>query len=618
MKGWVYVISNKAMPGRVKIGSSTQDPEIRAAGLGPAGAPLQYRVEYELLTEAPHQVEHEVLLFLSPQKEEGEWFRCSVQEAADAIKRFAGGSVIAEGYIQDSPGPEGIKGWVYVISSQSKPGLVNIGCTGKDPEVHAEEINQGESLHSCLVDYELLIENPFQLEQEVHAILSAKKENRDWFRCDSKEAVDTIKKCAGDRAIAEIDKRDREDTLYQRFQAGQEKRARLAAEEARISEKYQKLFEIRLAPVPRWVYWLCGVLLSVILISGVSLNDTLVMVGSVFLGPYLGILLQDYFEPVIRRMRERLPASLALEKQREDELSAARQQYLSESAKGARDSDTRESPGKIPLASESQQPPELPASAAASPTTGQPPRTRKVGSGVALCLIFGLFSLVTLFRIYVAYTKTGTDSEKQPKVPGHTVPVATPSDAAEPVNPEPTPTPAQPVMETPREATPEIKQPPVPVQTPLPTLPPTPTPLPTRTPTPTPTPLPTPTPTPLPTPTPTPEPTQSKESVPQEITLKCKIVFSNGVFTVTNQDDFDWNKVKLDLNCKPHESGYILRVPRIQAGKSVSLHSSYFVDEQGARFDWKKTKILYMSLTCTTPEGEAVFRGPMGATGIRR
>jgi len=33
MKGWVYVISNKAMSGLVKVGYSTKDPELRAAEL---------------------------------------------------------------------------------------------------------------------------------------------------------------------------------------------------------------------------------------------------------------------------------------------------------------------------------------------------------------------------------------------------------------------------------------------------------------------------------------------------------------------------------------------------------------------------------------------------------
>jgi len=33
MKGWVYVITNKAMPGLVKIGFSMKDTEIRASEL---------------------------------------------------------------------------------------------------------------------------------------------------------------------------------------------------------------------------------------------------------------------------------------------------------------------------------------------------------------------------------------------------------------------------------------------------------------------------------------------------------------------------------------------------------------------------------------------------------
>ena len=47
MKGWVYVISNKAMPGIIKVGYSNKDPKERAAELG-TGAPHPYKVEYEI------------------------------------------------------------------------------------------------------------------------------------------------------------------------------------------------------------------------------------------------------------------------------------------------------------------------------------------------------------------------------------------------------------------------------------------------------------------------------------------------------------------------------------------------------------------------------------------
>jgi hypothetical protein len=37
MKGWVYIISNKAMPDLVKVGFSTKDPQLRAQEFDNAG-----------------------------------------------------------------------------------------------------------------------------------------------------------------------------------------------------------------------------------------------------------------------------------------------------------------------------------------------------------------------------------------------------------------------------------------------------------------------------------------------------------------------------------------------------------------------------------------------------
>ena len=96
MKGWVYVISNKAMPGILKIGFSTKDPKLRAEELNHAGSPHPYIVEYEILIEEPYQIEQKIHKILSDNKEGKEWFRCSVKDAIAAIKEIAATSFIYE------------------------------------------------------------------------------------------------------------------------------------------------------------------------------------------------------------------------------------------------------------------------------------------------------------------------------------------------------------------------------------------------------------------------------------------------------------------------------------------------------------------------------------------
>ena len=47
-EGWVYVLTNEAMPGIVKVGHTMNDPVIRAETLsGDTGVPLPFDVAYK-------------------------------------------------------------------------------------------------------------------------------------------------------------------------------------------------------------------------------------------------------------------------------------------------------------------------------------------------------------------------------------------------------------------------------------------------------------------------------------------------------------------------------------------------------------------------------------------
>jgi hypothetical protein len=96
LRGWIYVISNKAMPGLIKVGYSTKDPKLRAEELNHTGSPHPYKVEYEMLIEEPFQIEQKIHKALQQNHEGKEWFRCSINEAVTAIKRLAASSIIYE------------------------------------------------------------------------------------------------------------------------------------------------------------------------------------------------------------------------------------------------------------------------------------------------------------------------------------------------------------------------------------------------------------------------------------------------------------------------------------------------------------------------------------------
>lgn len=60
IRGWVYVLSNKAMPGLVKVGYSTKDPVLRIDELSGTGLPYAFELEYDALVGEPRDVEQKV------------------------------------------------------------------------------------------------------------------------------------------------------------------------------------------------------------------------------------------------------------------------------------------------------------------------------------------------------------------------------------------------------------------------------------------------------------------------------------------------------------------------------------------------------------------------------
>lgn len=106
-KGWVYVITNKAMPGFVKVGFSTKDPKLRALELS-TGSPYPHLVEFEFLIENPRDVEQRAHKALKAHRAGGEWFKCSVHQAIAAIQNA-------------SPTPGLWQRTTFSVSSPSRP-----------------------------------------------------------------------------------------------------------------------------------------------------------------------------------------------------------------------------------------------------------------------------------------------------------------------------------------------------------------------------------------------------------------------------------------------------------------------------------------------------------------
>lgn len=93
-KGWIYLITNPAMPGLVKVGYSMKDPALRAKDLAGTGIPHPYVVAYEALVANPYVVEQKVHALLERCREGKEWFRCEIAVAHQAIRQVAASAIM--------------------------------------------------------------------------------------------------------------------------------------------------------------------------------------------------------------------------------------------------------------------------------------------------------------------------------------------------------------------------------------------------------------------------------------------------------------------------------------------------------------------------------------------
>lgn len=101
IKGWVYVITNDAMPGLVKIGYSTKDPALRADELANTGSPHPYKVVYDTLVIEPRDIEQTVHEHMKSVREGREWFRCTPHEAVRAVRTIAKSAMLMESSFED-------------------------------------------------------------------------------------------------------------------------------------------------------------------------------------------------------------------------------------------------------------------------------------------------------------------------------------------------------------------------------------------------------------------------------------------------------------------------------------------------------------------------------------
>ncbi len=94
-------------------------------------------------------------------------------------------------------------GFVYVMTKESSPMYFKVGKTEKKPQLRAIELDGTDSPTPSIVVYYVFCEDINQLELLTHKELDSLRvrQNREWFKCSQKDAMDAIKRVAERHSI---------------------------------------------------------------------------------------------------------------------------------------------------------------------------------------------------------------------------------------------------------------------------------------------------------------------------------------------------------------------------------------------------------------------------------
>jgi hypothetical protein len=85
--------------------------------------------------------------------------------------------------------------------------------------------------------------------------------------------------------------------------------------------------------------------------------------------------------------------------------------------------------------------------------------------------------------------------------------------------------------------------------------------------------------------------------------LAASIRFDGFKFSITNQDDFAWKDVRVDLNGGLAHSGYLHHPGTIVAGQAYTVSAASFRDAKGGRFSPVTDEPRQMTITCHLEDG---------------
>ncbi|MFC1529559.1 GIY-YIG nuclease family protein [Gemmatimonadota bacterium] len=111
-----------------------------------------------------------------------------------------------------SPMPSPNAGFIYVLSNNSMPGLIKVGCTSRHPDHRAIELSSSSGVASpFIVDFSAEVSNAVAAESAAHEVLGDKRlsKDREFFRCSISDAIDAIAQAISSYVIVRPVERER-------------------------------------------------------------------------------------------------------------------------------------------------------------------------------------------------------------------------------------------------------------------------------------------------------------------------------------------------------------------------------------------------------------------------
>ena len=96
---------------------------------------------------------------------------------------------------------KGLWGWIYIVTNPEFSGRVKIGFSTKDPINRVKEFNSEALPRNYTLEYDVHVEDPYSIEQNIHAILKSSSpgihDKKEWFWLSKDQATELVRRIIG-------------------------------------------------------------------------------------------------------------------------------------------------------------------------------------------------------------------------------------------------------------------------------------------------------------------------------------------------------------------------------------------------------------------------------------